>query len=84
MISKVRTLEYLSKSDEIAPPQAHPTCNPIEPARSDRMSAVFLKILKMSQKRVSSERLSLTFWRLLVTLGALFLVFKGPGGRLEM
>ena len=26
----------------------------------------------------------LTFWSLLVTLGALFLIFKGPGDRLEM
>ena len=26
----------------------------------------------------------LTFWCLLVTLGALFLIFWGPGGRLEM
>ena len=46
MMSKFRTLILLSKSEEIAPPQATPTCNPIEPARADRWSTVFLKSLK--------------------------------------
>ena len=55
MTSKVGTLAYLSKSDEIVPPQSHPTCNPIEPARADRMSAVFLKRIKKSPTSHQNE-----------------------------
>jgi len=84
MTSKVRILTYLAKSDEIAPPQAHLTCNPIEPARADRMSAVCLFLRSRGGLWGHFGTLWLTFWGFLVTLGALFLIFGGPGGRLEM
>ena len=50
MTPKFRTLKYLSKSDEIGPPQGQPTCDPIEPARADRMSAILVESPKKSPK----------------------------------
>ena len=50
MTPKFRTLKYLSKSDEIDPPQGQPTCDPIEPARADRMSAILVESPKKSPK----------------------------------
>ena len=83
MTSKVRTLKYVSKSDEIAPPQAHLTCNPIEPARADRMSAVFLKRIKKSPKSHQNVSQMRSNWEVWGYLGDDFGVLEGPGATLE-
>ena len=83
MTSKVGTLAYLSKSDEIVPPQSHPTCNPIEPARADRMSAVFLKRIKKSPKNHQTVSQMRSNWEVWGYLGDDFDVLEGPGATLE-
>ncbi len=83
MTSKVRTQQYLSKSDEIALPKAHLTCNRIEPARADLMSDVFPKSIKKSQKNHQNDSQMRSNWEVWGYLGEDFGVLEGPGNRLE-